>query len=342
MAASLYISNNYNLMGVELRLDGPLDYEVLERITYGTNLLNYSINYEGSTAGFKTIMTTGNDLLFKNIKMEQGDFITRNDRNVVALGDRVSDKYFRTADAVGKNISIYGITYEVKGVIKNSDLIYIPYNKDMLNDNWSRVIVRFQPYTGGEYKNFHLRANNIMESINNNPYTVINSIKYMNVAYFYRNISIIILISILLNIAVKIYKSLKENLRIRYEDYQIRKLEMSIFRYISINIKDIINTAFKILIELAAIYAMYKIATYTRIDKDFFPDNFLALESYTSILKDLYNSWKLRLENGLTPIMMDFLKVNVFILTTMIILMIPGRKAAPNEDKSLGEGFLEQ
>lgn len=138
-----YLFERYNQNTAELYFNGILLQDGFERIKIHHKHNIFAANFIMPYQGNKLIMTTGLDFLTEGILMEKGEFISDIDRREAAIGDRAAMKYFRNGEVIGKCIDIFGKSYEIKGIIKNSNKIYISYDESLEELNWSKKVLKY-------------------------------------------------------------------------------------------------------------------------------------------------------------------------------------------------------
>lgn len=338
----LYMANNYSETGIEIRLASPVEYEVLKDSIMAGTLKYDSINYEKDFNNNKLIMTTGMDMQFKNINMKFGEFITSKDRDLIVFGDKTSDRYFQTDNPIGRDITLMGRKYKVKGIIKNSDEIYISYEKDLLKENWDSTVVRIEPIGNEGIQEYNRRKQLAFFGINQMGIKILDRVYYGDIIYFYKNIALFIIILNLGLLIRLIYKDLKESLKRIWADYKGQSREITILRYKIKNIKVLLKETLKLLAILILGYFAYKVFKQIRFNKDYFPDNIFSLESYYLLIKNYFERWVTRLEIGLTKVLMDFVKVNLIIVSVIFILLIKDKVFTKVGGGDLGRNTVKE
>lgn len=317
-----YLSNNYNKDGIEIRLDTKTDYNDFKDNIMGGILKSHSINYEKSFNGHKLIMTTGMDMQFKRINMEEGECISPEDRDLIVLGDKVSNKYFMTKDSLGMNINLMDKKYRIKGIIKNSNEIYIPYDKSLLSQDWDNTFIRIEPNIEDGISEYNRRKNSAFFSINQMGMKITDSVYYGDVINFYKNLSLGSLILGLIFLIKNSYYKFRHSANRIWLDYKKQSRKISLLKYKLENIKKILKETLRLFNILFLTYLTYKVFKQISFNKEYFPDNIFSIRSYYLVIRNYYNKWIFRLENGLTDVLMDFVKVNLIFTVTVFVFLI--------------------
>ncbi len=342
ISSYFYMSNNYSENGIEIRLASTVEYDSFKDSIVAGTLMYDSINYEKDLNDHRLIMTTGMDMQFKNIKMKYGEFITEKDRDLIVLGDKVASKYLMTDDSIGMDITLMGRRYRVKGIIKNSNEIYIPYERGLLDEKWDTTIVRIEPIGRDGIHEYNRRKHLAFSGINQMGIKIIDSVSYGDIIHFYKNTALFIIIGNLALIIRVIYKNLKRFIEGIWSDYKEEYREITLLSYIIKNIKIFIKSILKLLIILLLTYIAYKVFKQIQFNKEYFPDNIFSLESYYLLIKNYFAKWVIRLEKGLTDVLMDFVKVNLIIVSVTFILLINEKVFTKSGGDSFGRNTAKE
>lgn len=336
------MANNYSETGIEIRLASPVEYEVLKDSIMAGTLKYDSINYEKGFNNHKLIMTTGMDMQFKNIKMKFGEFITKNDRDFVVLGDKTSDRYFRTDNPIGRDIILMGKKYRVKGIIKNNDEIYISYDKNLLMEKWDSTLFRIEPIGVEGIHEYNRRKDLAFFGINQKGIKILDQVSYGDIIYFYKNIALLIIILNLGLLIKSFYIGLNKSTKKIWVNYKRQSREITMLTYSIKNMKIILKEILKLLVIVMFGYFAYKVFKQIRFDKDYFPDNIFSLESYYLLIKNYFDTWVIRLEIGLTKVLMDFVKVNLIIVAVIFILLLKDKVFRKIGGEDLGRNTVKE
>ncbi|MTI71846.1 MAG: ABC transporter permease [Firmicutes bacterium] len=314
----LYLNAIYNENVIELRLSKDITNAELKSMKMDSYLKKYSINYEMPYKGFNLIMTSGNDMIMKNIKMDKGEFLLGN-KKMVVIGDRVSDHYFNTKYAVGNRIDVFKKEYEVSGIEKNSKKIYIPYSKDLVNLNWKRKILKV---VISDSEMIYYNLDNIKRDLNILGINITDTVIYKEKIYGYLNLIILISTYIFIYYFLKIFKQIKKKVKLLLKEYKekrrVKKLSLY-FKDKKIEILKILNS---VIISIIIIIMMKKILSYMHIEKSLIPANLFSLMSYIKILRLKYNSLLFHLENGFSSITIKTIILNIIMTIITIFTFI--------------------
>lgn len=338
----LYMTNNYSKNGIEIRLATKVEYEYFKDNIMAGTLMYDSMNYEMDFSDHRLIMTTGSDMQFENIKMKYGEFISEGDRELIVLGDKAASRYLMTDEAIGMEVTIMERKYRVKGIINNSNKIYIPYERSMLNEDWDTTIVRIEPIARDGIKEYNRRKELAFFGLNQMGVNIVDKVSYGDIAYFYKNIVLLILIISVAYIIRRIYLNIKDRTVSILEDYKRQYRAVTIIGFISKNIKKLLIAISEIVCILGLGYLAYKVFKNIYFNKEYFPDNIFSAESYYLLIKNYIERWIVRLEKGLTGVLMDFVKLNLIILFTIFILLIKDKVFTKAGGGELGRDTIKE
>lgn len=334
LGSFVFLGNKYNPMGVELSIRGNITEEVSNKIKEISQVESVTANYLMPYGEHKLIMTTGMDRQIKSINITHGQFISSLDKKVAVIGDKVADYFFRREEVVGKNIIIYGEEYEVIGILKRSNEIYVPFSQELTLLDWKTKNIKYavkdkEPlYAAIEKVEGKLRNLRLIE--------VFDTIIYKEKIYGYMNLVILIIIYFLAFYAFRIYKYLrKEALQLLHEYRELRR-NTEWYRFIRANIKDIAKAVGKLTGILVLILGIWKAKSYLFLADTIIPDNLFSPSSYLAVLKAKYNQFILHLQNGFTDISTDIILINILAsLIIIVIALIISSKVKKKEKYSL-------
>lgn len=333
MSSYLFLCNKYNPLGVEIRFLSSLSHEDFRNITSKIKLENYSLNYSMKYRGQTLTMTTGKDTLFKTIPIIHGSFITNIDKKVAVIGDKVADRYFRTEDPIGRSMYIMNEKYEVIGVIKKSDQIVIPYDKKLVNLNWQKRILRFEPK---HKKAFDLTIQEMDNILSVNGVEVIDTIIFRDKIYTYVNFSLLIGIYFLVVLIRKtflIFRSESKGLWKGYKE-QIRVNEW--YKYIIMNKYSVLKSLGYLILNLTILFIIFEILKQMKIPQIIIPDNLASLKSYIDVAMNLYGLCLSRMEYGFGEILIEKARINLLIVVFVICMCLyRRRKRVRDENRDL-------
>ncbi|KGG81373.1 hypothetical protein Y919_01070 [Caloranaerobacter azorensis H53214] len=317
----MYLKEKYNPTAVEIRFRGDLRNEEFRKIKKMLYLNVYSINYSMKYRQHKLIMTTGMDTQIIDIPIIHGEFITDSERKVAVIGDKVSDFYFKTENAVGKKIKVFENEYEVIGIIKNSNVIYIPFDEKFFGLDWEKKIVRYVSYDK-ELFYLHLKVNKVVSQLSVLGLDVQDIVVYKEKIYGYINVIIFVALYILFNFIVKIYRRVKKQTIVLFQGYMEKRRIKEWYEYVLEMKNNILKTLAYSILLVFMIVGIFKTIPYLTISPSSIPDNIFSLYSILSVFKYKYDNFILHLNNGYSEIMIDIIKINIIFLLTIIGILL--------------------
>lgn len=320
LGSFVFLESKYNPMGVELSIRGNVTEEVSNKIKEISQVDSVTINYWLPYDEHKLIMTTGMDRQLKSINITHGQFISSLDKKVAVIGDKVADYYFRSEEVVGKNIIIYGEEYEVIGILKRSNDIYIPFSQKLSSLDWKTKNIK---YAVKDKEPLYAAIEKVEGKVRNlRGIEVYDTIIYKEKIYGYMNLVVIVIIYVLAFYILRIYKYLKnEALQLLHEYKRVRR-NTEWYRFIRANIKDIAKAVGKLAGMLILILGIWKAKSYLFLADTIIPDNLFSPSSYLAVLKAKYNQFMLHLQNGFTDISIDIILINILALLTIIVIAL--------------------
>lgn len=333
LGSYMFLENKYNPMGVELSIRGNITDEISNKIKGISQIDSVIVNYWVPYSKHKLIMTTGMDRQLKNINVTHGQFISSLDKKVAVIGDKVADSYFKTDEGVGKNIVIYGGEYEVIGVLKRSNDIYIPFNQELMSLDWKIKNIK---YAVKDKEPLYAVIEKVEGKLRNQrEIEIYDTIIYKEKIYGYMNLVIVVIIYVLTFYIYKIYKHFKkETLQLLYEYKRVRR-NTEWYRFVRANFKDTAKVVSKLIGMLILILGIWKAKSYLFLADTIVPDNLFSPSSYLTVLKARYNQFMLHLQNGFTDISIDTIFINIVAsLIIILIALIINRKVVKKEKHS--------
>jgi len=312
----MYLKNKYNPMAVEISVRDSLTEKEFKRIKGKFHINSYSINYKTVYQGDNLIMTSGMDTQIKDIKIIHGEFIADTKMTIVVMGDKVSDKYFRTENGVGRTVTILGREYKVVGIIENSDTIYIPFNEELLNLNWEKKTLS---YVVPDEDMFYLTVEGVDNEINSIGIEIIDRVVYKEKINGYSNLLILLLLIFLIKKTYQIFRKLKEEISSLVGGYKEVYRSTEWYKYIINEKKYFLKGLLKIIFIASLMFTMVKIIKYISIPSSLVPDNFFSLMSYIYMVRLWSDKFLLNLQNGFSEISIDTIIMNIIMVAIMII-----------------------
>ncbi|WP_427339544.1 ABC transporter permease [Caloranaerobacter sp. DY30410] len=329
----MYLKEKYNPMAVELRFKGDLRNEEFQKIKKTLYLNVYSINYSMRYKRHNLVMTTGMDTQIIDIPIIHGEFITDSERRVAVIGDKVADFYFKTENAIGKKMKVFENEYEVIGIIKNSNVIYIPFDEKLFGLDWEKKIVRYISYDK-ELFYLNLKVNKVASQLSVLGLDVYDIVVYKEKIYGYINIIIFVVIYILFDFIMKLYRRIKKEIIVLFQGYMEKRRVKEWYEYMLEEKKDILKILVYSIVLVFMAIGIFKIIPYLTISSSSIPDNIFSLYSILGVFKYKYNNFILHLNNGYSAIMVDVIIINtIFLLIIMGILLNTALKKS-NQGKS--------
>lgn len=338
LGSFVFLENKYNPLGVELSIRGNVTEEVSNKIKEISQVDSVTVNYLMPYGEHKLIMTTGMDRQLKSINVIYGQFISGLDKKVTVIGDKVADYYFRSEEVVGKNIIIYGEEYEVIGILKRSNNIYIPFSQELASLDWKTKKIM---YTVKDKEPLYAAIEKVEGKLRNlRGIEVYDTIIYKEKIYGYTNLVIIVILYILVFYIYKIYKHFKkETLQLFYEYKRVRR-NTEWYEFISTNLKDTAKAISKLIGMLILILGIWKVKSYLFLADTIIPDNLFSSSSYLIVFMAKYNQFVLHLQNGFTDISIDTIFINILASLVIVSSALIINSKVVKKEKHLGDPSL--
>ncbi|RKD31952.1 ABC transporter permease [Thermohalobacter berrensis] len=327
-SAHLYLKDKYNPMAVEINYSGNLTINQCQKLKKKYKLNTFSINYERFYNGHTLIMTSGLDTQIRKIEIIHGQYLSDISELEAVIGDKVVQKYFKTQTPLGRSINILGKEFKIIGVEKNSNIIYIPFNDELLSNNWEKKRVIFNIPNS---KEFYITIQKIENELKLIGINIIDKVIYKEKIYGYLNLLIILGIIILAKFLRKLIKRILDKILSLWYKYKKANRIVDWNKYLLIKKTCLAKIIAEATIVIALILGIFKIMSYLKIPPSLLPDNFFSLTSYINIVKLKYNSISLHLQKGFSNITIDTIYIN-FIIILLFTVTVLIEKAKRNID----------
>ncbi|HYF81425.1 MAG TPA: ABC transporter permease [Clostridia bacterium] len=315
-----YMIGKYNPDTVEFHFSENIPGKDYEKIRENNRDVFFSMNYIMRHQGNKLIITTGLDYLTKDLRLCKGSFLADMNMKEAVIGDMAAGKYFRSSSVIGQLINVYGEEYKVKGIIKGSNEVYIPYSDKLSSLSWQKRIIRCSI---SDKKHFYLQLEKLQNQLEAFGVEILDVVIYREELNSYKNIAILaasyILAYYLFILARRIKAGLTKLEKGYLENFRVYELST----YLLNKAGDLAAAAGLCIIVLTMAYAIYKLISNLYILPSMIPDNLFSPSSYINAVGLLYRRYLTRLENGIDGILVDIKIVNaVFVLLILAIFMI--------------------
>lgn len=329
-----YLGNKYNTKTIEFSFAGDISMTDIDFLQQSVkSLINKSgsdkelpciLNFISRYGDGKLIMTSGMDSLIKGTNLQSGRWIANSDINEAVLGDKVSDRRFRSIDVIGQTLRLYGQEYKIVGIIKNSDDIYISFD-DNNRIAWDKKNIKF---IIEDEKRLQLYVEILEGKLSGLGLDVIDVNNYKQEVYWYINIILTIAIYALFKLSQILWRESSESARFFYSIYKERMRVIEWYKYINENRKDISILALKLSAIIILALVMIKCITLLNIPSGLIPGNLFSPTSYMEMVKVNLQSYLNRLENGISGILLDIHIINLLLIIYIGIAVILNKKAS--------------
>lgn len=317
LGAYSYLINKYNPGTVEFYIRENIPLKDYEKIREDNRDVVFGINNIMSYKGNKLIMTTGLDYLAKELKLSKGNFISDMNIKEAAIGDAAAEKIFRSSDVIGRQVQIFGEEYEVKGITKGSNEIYIPYSEELDSLTWQKRIVRCSI---SDKKRFYLKLENLQNQLDSLGVEILDVVSYREELNTYRNIAILATSYILAYYLFILIRRIRAGLTKLGKEYLDNSRVFDLGAYLQNKAGDMIAISGLCIIGLTIMLVMYKLLLNLYISPPIVPDNLFSLSSYINVLRLIYIRYLTRIGNGVNGILVDIKILNLAFI--MIVLSI--------------------
>ncbi len=322
-----YLLNQYNHNTVEFYYNGMIMQDNFERIrSYNKGSIavaDFIMPYQGN----KLIMTTGLDFLTEAISMDKGGFISDISRREAAIGDRAADKYFKNGDVIGKYMDIYGKSYEIKGVIKNSNEIYISYDSGLEDLNWGKKVIK---YNLNDDAQFYLEINKIRGQLNALGLDIYDVVIIKEIIYKYMNMLILIGISVLTCFGIRFFRHFVKQIKNLLDVYMESKNTAELRDFLMSHVRDILRIIGWLPVISAVGLGIYALVTDLYIPPAMMPENLFSPSSYIRVMMFYYDKFVLHIENGVSGILLEaYMLDSIFILGFFLLFSLGWKIKSP-------------
>ncbi|NBI06293.1 ABC transporter permease [Senegalia massiliensis] len=315
----MILNMNYNKDAVKITLDQTITKEQFNFINERLYIKDYAINYSKNYKNKEIIMTDGNNLDIKNIDLVKGDFLYSTDKKIAVIGDDIAEKHYSFSNITGKEINVFDENYEIIGVIKDNNNIYIPYDEEKLNEYWDEVSISYVPVNQEETDFFIRDVEVLLKTIGIN---VIDTIIYKDNINSFLNIIILLSIFIIIKLSIYLYSKIKKNLNTLTAYYNQNKRRKYFHKFIYIKRKSISLLVLKLLGFISIIYIGVFSLRYLTIPNNLIPSNLFSLLSYRDVIVRIYEKFLYYMQSGFSSIWIDTIKLYGIIFVIFIIINI--------------------
>ncbi len=320
LGSYLYLISKYNPDTVEFYINENIPFKDYEKIRESNRDVLFSMNYVMRYKGNKLIMTTGMDFLMQELKLSKGSFIADMNTKEAAIGDKAAGENFRSSNVIGRFINIYGEEYKGAGIIKGSNEVYIPYSDKLNGLTWQKRIVRCNI---NDKKQFYLKLEELQNQLDTLEIEILDVVVYREELNTYRNIAILAALYILVYCLFILTMRIKAGLTELWKEYRENSSVYELSAYLLNKASRISAAAGLCIIGLTMLYVIYKLLSNLYIPPSMIPDNLFSPSSYIDVVRLMYGIYSVRLENGVSGILLDIKIINkIFALLVLAVSMI--------------------
>lgn len=323
LSSYLYLINKYNPDTVEFYFSGsPSKSNIRKLLDTGkgkVSVVNFTMPYKGH----RLIMTTGFDTMTEIMPLQKGSWQLDMGGQQAVIGDKVADEYFNSANAVGNKITVYDRSYEIKGIIRNSNDIYVPYDDKLQTYNWQRKTVKCNLEND---KYFYLNIETLETQFNAMGLEVFDVIVYKEKLYGYINLAICIALCILVYFAAKLVKHNVRQIKKLVSIYRLESRTTEWSAYMVRNSSALIKILFSLLSLLILAFCFCSLLRLLEIPPSMVPDNLFSLDSYVKVIRLNYETYLLHMRNGAGDMLIDVKIING-ILLLLVLCMLTVKRA---------------
>lgn len=282
------------------------DHEDVEEVLKTEGIDRFMIEYTSNQSDIRYVSGKISD--FYNYDLLLGKLDFGGSKREVVLGDRVADQYFKTIHCLEKTFTFANVDYDIVGVVKDSDSIFINYEKDLMGQV-DRTTLYVLPPVGqkAEYYQDNLKYKLLKEQLN---YTQFKLNKWYSDLFINLYVGLILIIVIYLMVMVSkvITDKVSEIIGlVKSERRTVTYINMIERHFRKLSIALLWSMIFAILGII-----LFKGFTYLRISSYFLPVNFLSLKDYQELFNKVFGDWQYAMTSGLYAIEIDYL-AKVFI-----------------------------
>jgi hypothetical protein len=255
----------------------------------------------------------------EELKLLKGDFPADTRIKEAALGDKVADAFFASSDIIGQHVQILGEKYKIKGIIKSSSEIYIPYSEKLAGLTWQKRKIKCNI---NDKKLFYLKLENLQNRLNSSGAEILDVVVYTEEMNIYKNAAILETAYILTYYLLVFSRRIKDRIIMLTKEYIENHRVVELHSYILNKAYNVFCSLYLCMIVLALLYAVCILTEYLSIPPFVIPDNLFSPASYINVAGVIYERYMARLENGIDGILIDKILVNLvslFIVTAIFL-----------------------
>lgn len=314
-----YLEMKYNPQVVEYSYIGNISDITIDKMKNKFINSIFNINLKTYYKNSNLIITSGKDLYVKDLPIIKGDFIVDSSTDCIVIGDKVANKYFSKLNVIENEIKLLNKSFKIKGIIKNCNNIYLPYNENLVNIGLYKQTIQFIPNSNSD---FYFLLEDFEDFLKNEGITITNRVVYKAKINNYLNLSIGILIYTLAFYAIRFAKRLKINILLLWKDYISHKRVLEWYNYLNLKKFKITICILQLLSIGSVFFTVYLLLSRLFIPPYLIPSNIFSLSDYLIILRNIYISLMFHLENGFPSILIDTIMINIVIVFIILLGLI--------------------
>lgn len=292
---------------VEMELTGLIDQETLDWLRSDYDGIKPSVWFQRESSDYRLIMTSGNDRFYQKNGPGTGRWVIESDQNKMVLGENLVDQYFQRHDVVGREMEFMGESYEVVGVAKDSQMIWIPYQEELAKSlDWDRRTLHYQIPNDKFEETFISQLRQQFRRFDISVLYVVNHSNWRS-AYFNAALSIALLF-----VCVRFFRKGKQTLREGrnyIHEYRLTHRLKSVTQYLSENRAGAVRLGKEFIAAILWGGALVLLLRYLDVPISLRPKNFFSLVSYRQVMLDWGQRIALNLRHGLSDFQIGSVKL---------------------------------
>lgn len=274
----------------------------------------------------KLYMHRGDLRYFESLRLSRGQWALSETLPYVVIGDQVADALYHTLACIDRTLVLEGRSYRVKGIVKDSDDVYMGYDASLVTQDWHTKQLMFTPGKGMSQEAYLDLAKHEL-TVSRVAYTDVELIKWQ--FDIFRNIIVLIAIVVLVYVLMEWVRKAIKLMRFMVKDYYVKRYESELSERIKALSKEIKTLVLLMGGVMVILYACLTLAGLLRMSVHYLPENLLSPTSYYDLVKRHMEGILKGMRNGMSEWQIQSLLAlfGEFFVTSLLALAYLIRKS---------------
>lgn len=309
----VYFKLAYNEHSITYDLKLPVSKSKLDKII-NEDVPVYSLSYV-SDSQKSYIMTTGHQNQFESYDLVKGQMVNSHQDKGIVLGDEVVGRTYKHLDVLGETYEFDNKTYEIIGILDNSDLVIIPYDASKLDGKWTSIRLSFHVKHLEDIPAVHAYLTTQLNLAGSLIRTDVVAYEY---SLFFKNLAIFITCLWLLSYIVYRLVLTKDIFGKVKQVYEVDRVRLRWWQFVSKEKSPLIGLILQASAVLVLSMFLFYLAGGIHIPKRLLAANVMSVASWFAVFENAFDQLMISFDYGFLAIRRDFLMMaGLMIILTM-------------------------